>query len=84
MLFTMDGNDSLKRILRRGSPDEVTEEQIGPVIERYDPRTLKTDYYIPRDDVDKWAKDVEQEMMPTQTTKVCALEKYLHAHSLRP
>jgi len=71
MLFTMDGNDSLKRILRRGSPDEAIEEPAVRVIERPDPRILKTDYYIPRDDVDKWDKDVPQEMIPTQTTKVC-------------
>ena len=74
MLFTMDGNDSLKRILRRGCADESVEEQVGPVIERYDPRTLKTDYYISRDAVDKWAQNVEQEMIPTQAVKVGTTE----------
>jgi len=78
MLFTMDGNDSLKRILRRGPSGEATEESTGPVIERPDPRTPKTDYYIPRDIVDKWAKDVPQEMISTQTTKVC-LMKYIRS-----
>src|SRR5271170_5260616 len=37
MLFTMDGNNSLKRVVRRGPPGKDGEEAPGPVIERPDP-----------------------------------------------
>ena len=48
MLFTMDGNDSLKRVLRRGDK--------GLDVERPDDRFLDTDYYVTRKDVDRWAE----------------------------
>lgn len=53
MLFTMDGNNSLKRIIRRGPLGDGTEE-LGPAIDHLDPRLVTSDYYIPKEDVDKW------------------------------
>jgi hypothetical protein len=58
----MDGNDSLKRILRREYNSE-TGERDGPSREREDSRSIAGDMYISRDEVDKWAKDVVQEAM---------------------
>ena len=60
MLWAMDGNDSLKRILRRMyNPD--TGERDGPSRERADSRSVPGDMYISRDEVDKWAKEVVKE-----------------------
>ena len=59
MLFTMDGNNSLKRFMRRGSPGEDG-EVLGPVIEHPDPRLVTSDYYIPRQEVDKWGMTSDQ------------------------
>jgi len=49
----MDGNDSLKRVLRRGT---TTDGGPGLVVECPDDRIPDTDYYISRMDVDKWAE----------------------------
>ncbi|TFK59396.1 hypothetical protein BDN72DRAFT_780810, partial [Pluteus cervinus] len=49
MLITMDGNNSLKRVLRR-------DPKGGESVERVDTRCVGGDYYLPRDDVDRWAK----------------------------
>ncbi|KAJ6489101.1 hypothetical protein C8R45DRAFT_1053342 [Mycena sanguinolenta] len=53
MLTTMDGNDSLKRVLRRskteGSEDEPT---VGP--------DCGEDYFLTREQVDRWAKERAQ------------------------
>ncbi|KAF9056704.1 hypothetical protein BJ165DRAFT_1399313, partial [Panaeolus papilionaceus] len=58
MLFAMDGNDSLKRVLRRrGRGGETDESGLGLVSEREDGRTPGGDYYLPREQVDLWAKD---------------------------
>jgi hypothetical protein len=75
MLFTMDGNNSLKRILQHGPPTEEAENIPGPVLECLDFHILTTDYYIPREDVEKWGGDVKQEMIPTQTKKVHILSE---------
>jgi len=56
MLFTMDGNSSLKRIMRRGPPGEDGEDQPGPVIERPEQCLVTSDYYLPREEVDKWSE----------------------------
>ena len=61
MLWAMDGNDSLKRILRRTQNPE-TGENDGPSRERMDSRTVPGDMYLSRDEVNKWAKEVVQEM----------------------
>lgn len=59
MLYAMDGNDSLKHILRRLF-DPETGERIGPSQERVDSRTVPGDMYLSRDEVDKWAKEMVQ------------------------
>jgi hypothetical protein len=69
MLFAIDGNDSLKRILRRMfNPD--TGERDGSSRERADSRSVPEGIYIPREDVDKWAMTVVQESMGV-TEEVC-------------
>jgi hypothetical protein len=62
MLVTMDGNDSLKRILRRGAApvngEDGDEPTVGKSNERMDGRDVDDNYYIPREKVDLWAKEV--------------------------
>jgi len=66
MLFTMDGNDSLKRVIRRGA---AAEDKPGSIVETLDHRILETDYYISRRDVDKWAGRTTQDSLPLQNTE---------------
>lgn len=60
MLVTMDGNDSLKRILRKES-DTIdsggTSLVVGKSTESFDSRQVSGDYYLSREVVDRWAKD---------------------------
>jgi hypothetical protein len=70
MLVTRDGNDSLKRILRRqplATPAEGEPEPEGPRVgdsrELPDHRTVAGDYLISREKVDRWAKDIVQEVL---------------------
>jgi hypothetical protein len=72
MLVTMDGNDSLKRILRRqpvATPAEGEPEPEGPQVgesrELPDQRRVAGDYLLSREKVDRWAKDIIQEILPT-------------------
>ncbi|KAF8226332.1 hypothetical protein L208DRAFT_1302519, partial [Tricholoma matsutake] len=65
MLVTMDGNDSLKRILRRQpltDPVEGEPEPEGPQVgiskELPDSRKVGGDYLLSREKVDRWAKDL--------------------------
>jgi len=61
MLGTMDGNDSQKRILRREVVETPTEDgapTVGPSKERPDFRKAPGDYYLNREQVDKWAKEI--------------------------
>ncbi|KAF7374152.1 hypothetical protein MSAN_00296900 [Mycena sanguinolenta] len=73
MLTTMDGNDSLKRVLRRsktdGSEDEPT---LGPSIEREDSRDGGDDYFLSREEVDRWAKDRVADILPTDAKNPCS------------
>ncbi|KAJ7016435.1 hypothetical protein C8F04DRAFT_1281448 [Mycena alexandri] len=61
MLVTMDGNDSLKRVLRREPKDFDNDGNLvpGQSKERFDPRAANVgkDYFIPREKVDHWSKD---------------------------
>lgn len=74
MLVTMDGNDSLKRILRRqplatpadGEPDPEG-PQVGVSRELPDHRTVGGDYLLSREKVDRWAKEVVQDILPTDS-----------------
>lgn len=57
----MDGNDSLKRIQRRKAPP-VDPGDGAPVIgqpnERKDERTVAPGYYITREQVDLWSREL--------------------------
>ena len=61
ILVTMDGNDSLKRIQRRKAPP-VDPGDGAPVIgqpnERKDERTVAPGYYITREQVDLWSREL--------------------------
>ena len=60
MLWAMDGNDSLKRILRRMVNPE-TGERDGPSRESTDSRAVPGDIYISREAVNRWAKEITDE-----------------------
>jgi hypothetical protein len=61
----MDGNDSLKRIIRHSPSQDDDSSTPGPSSELPSSRKAPAsdDRYLPREYVDKWAKDVLQEMM---------------------
>ncbi|KAF7366585.1 hypothetical protein MSAN_00916000 [Mycena sanguinolenta] len=73
ILTTMDGNNSLKRVLRRsktdGSEDEPT---LGPSTEREDSRDGGEDYFLSREQVDRWAKDRVADILPTDAKNPCS------------
>lgn len=69
MLWAMDGNDSLKRILRR-MVDPETGERDGPSREHTDSRKVPGDMYISRDEVNKWAREFMEEVKRL-TEEVC-------------
>jgi hypothetical protein len=61
MLMTADGNDSLKRVLRRGANEYDNEGNPipGQSNEQFDPReaTAGEPYFLSREKVNRWAKD---------------------------
>ncbi|EKM77186.1 hypothetical protein AGABI1DRAFT_43811, partial [Agaricus bisporus var. burnettii JB137-S8] len=60
MLVTMDGNDSLKRVIRKDTyidPADATGQATTIVKETLDTRKVIGDYYLARETVDRWAKD---------------------------
>lgn len=65
-LYTMDGNNSLARLLRRGESTETEEGETvaGPSIERTDTRSVPGGYLLTRDRVDKWTKELLESMIP--------------------
>jgi hypothetical protein len=64
MLYTMDGNDSLKRVLRRTQVDgDDGAPVLGPSSELPSTRIISNDRYLTREYIDKWAKGVVQEML---------------------
>lgn len=66
MLCTMDGNDSLKRILRREPaplPDGDEAPQVGASRESPDSRQVGGDYYLTREKVDRWAKAALEQLI---------------------
>ncbi|KAJ7206125.1 hypothetical protein GGX14DRAFT_535569 [Mycena pura] len=71
MLMTMDGNESLWRVLRRerGSEGEVDENTGDPVLakssERADDRVADEGYFISQDKVDEWSKERLADILPT-------------------
>jgi hypothetical protein len=62
MLVTMDGNDSLKRIQRRKpappDPGDGDTPVIGEPNERKDERTVGAGYYISREEVNLWSREL--------------------------
>lgn len=73
MLWAMDGNDSLKRRIRRAPKGEGGEP--GPSIERIDTRNIDGEIYLSRKDVNQWARElVDQEPSPAEG--VCYLSSW--------
>lgn len=74
MLYTVDGNDSLKRIIRRDEPPPVTriEEEmpmpthpiLGPSSESTDTREIGTGLYLTNAQVDEWSKETLAALCP--------------------
>jgi len=62
MLYTVDGNDSLKRVLKREATEDDN-DKIGPSSELPTSQKVHGDYYLSREYVDKWIDGVVQEMM---------------------
>ena len=68
MLVTMDGNNSLKRVIRQDPPnmeDGGDPSLVGESIEQLDKRDAGSDYYIPCAQVDRWAKAPVQDLLPS-------------------
>ena len=74
MLYTVDGNDSLKRVLWHETVLESTAEPpamielVQPLLEASsevtDSRTTGRGIYLTREQVDEWAKEVLMEEVP--------------------
>jgi hypothetical protein len=58
----MDGNDSLKRILRRILGEDDTP---GPSSEYIDSRIIDDDFYLTREYVNEWAHEAFEDLMAT-------------------
>ncbi|KAJ7578621.1 hypothetical protein C8J56DRAFT_1111628, partial [Mycena floridula] len=54
MFFSMDGNDSLKRLHRRERIVDELGDRLGRTKERFDEREGGGDYFLPRKEVDGW------------------------------
>jgi hypothetical protein len=67
MLVTADGNDSLKRVLRRGANeyDKEGNPSPGQSNERFDPQAAMAgeSYFLSREKVNQWVKDRFKEFM---------------------
>ncbi|KAJ3553548.1 hypothetical protein NP233_g12617 [Leucocoprinus birnbaumii] len=69
LLFTMDGNDSLKCVIRKdtfedhSSDDHQSQGPTSIVKEVVDTRRVSGDYYLKRETVDRWAKDQVMEAL---------------------
>ncbi|KAJ7776444.1 hypothetical protein B0H16DRAFT_1659785 [Mycena metata] len=63
-LATIDGNNSLKRFWRREREVEA-DGSMAPGVskELHDSRAPPGDYYLPREEVDKWAKEGLEDLM---------------------
>jgi hypothetical protein len=72
MLTTMDGNDSLKRVLRRLPSDGKGdgEPTLGRSKECVDNRDAGNGYYLSRERVDAWAKTRLAEILPMEAHSV--------------
>lgn len=67
LMATFDGNNSLSRFERRERMDWGGSSKTAPGAskERQDHRVAPGDYYLPREDVDRWAKEGLEELMKT-------------------
>jgi hypothetical protein len=74
MLYTVDGNDSLKRIIRREDPphSSAVEEPalpaqiiLGASRESIDTREIIADIYLSNDQVDQWSKETLAVLCPS-------------------
>ncbi|KAF8515264.1 hypothetical protein BU17DRAFT_76911 [Hysterangium stoloniferum] len=66
LLFTMDGNDSLKRIQRRAMDEDGMP---GCSSEHTDSRKVHDDFYLTREEVDKWAHKPLQDLMASNADR---------------
>lgn len=65
MLIAMDGNESLKRVLRR---EALVDDEGNPLytnVELQDGREVAGDYYLNRERADFWVKDRISNMLPS-------------------
>ncbi|KAJ7451074.1 hypothetical protein FB451DRAFT_1284595 [Mycena latifolia] len=62
LLTTMDGNNSLRRFKQTSRPEE-DDEVPGASKARKDDREVPGDYYLLREEVDKWAKEGLEDLM---------------------
>ena len=62
LLFTMDGNDSLKRILRRILGEDDTPRLSSEYI---DSRIIDDGFYLTREYVNEWANEAFEDLMST-------------------
>ncbi|KAF7330728.1 hypothetical protein MSAN_02445400 [Mycena sanguinolenta] len=69
----MDGNDSLKQVLRRSKMDGSEDEpMLGPSTEREDSQDGGDDYFLTREQVDRWAKDRVANILPDDAKNPCS------------
>ncbi|KAJ7586950.1 hypothetical protein C8J56DRAFT_786679 [Mycena floridula] len=68
MFFTMDGNDSLKRMHHRERVVDELGERMGESKERVDPREGGGDYFLSRKEVDEWDIHLDPAQPPEDTT----------------
>ena len=67
MLYTIDGNDSLKRIVRREIPLSSIDNIpiLGKSSERLDTQEAGKGIYLTREQVDEWSKETLKSYNPT-------------------
>lgn len=70
MLVTMDGNDSLKRVLCRETMYNAEGQPVYRSVERLEGRDVSNDYYLSHEHVDRWVRDQIQRAAPAAEDKV--------------
>jgi hypothetical protein len=69
MLYTLDGNDSLKRIIRQGEALPSIEGEapvLGPSSKQLDMRQGAGDYFLAREKVDVWTKEILSKILAAE------------------
>lgn len=69
MLACMDGNNSLKRITRTSQEHDSSSAPVN--IERDDTRSFANDYYLTRDEVNKFEHEVSRKGTTNNGSEVC-------------